>query len=306
MGKNKFLIVVLLGVYSSVTCRANNQLALFNQRVNKINQLQSELFQDFPVNVIKVYAKNNILMDSLSSLLSNADFYDFNYDSLKNFYIINGPENQFRVITWMIEIEKNNFAYYGFTQYKLTKNKIKVYNLEELNTWEGYEYKTVNHKNWLGCVYYAIVPKSKKNDANFILLGWNGNGSLTKKKIIEVLNFNSRGEPIFGKDIFESTSIFTPRGKKLVRIILEYSSRVSIGLNYDKNMGMIVYDHLSPTDPRLKNVRAAYVPDFSFDAFKYERGKWIHKEDVDAKNMDHPKVIKYDPKDYHPKKQTQP
>jgi hypothetical protein len=47
---------------------------------------------------------------------------------------------------------------------------------------------------------------------------------------------------------------------------------------------MIIFDHLSPESPGLVEFREFYVPDMSYDAFKFENNKWQLKEDVIANN----------------------
>ena len=287
------LILCILLVFTGFTIHANP--IEFQNKIKNINTLQEKMIN---VSMMELMQVNNQMIDSLKNLLSNPDFENYSLDSLKNFYILNGPKNQFRIITWKLQETKDQFMYFGLTQYFLGKNKIKVCLLEENNNWEQGQFTTQDTSKWLGCVYYSMVPPKKYNEDYFILFGWDGNGSKTKKKIIEVVKFSKQGIPTFGKDIFVTEEFKAPRGKKNFRIVMEYASNVSITLHYDLNMNMIVFDHLSPTNERLKGVRAAYVPDFSFDAFKYEKGKWIHVPDVDARVLKTPKPQKFNPRDY--------
>ncbi len=290
--RSKLILCISL-VFAGFIIQANP--IEFQNKIKNINALQEKMIN---VSMMELMQVNNQMIDSLKSLLSNPDFENYALDSLKNFYILNGPKNQFRIITWKLQETKDQFMYFGLTQYFLGKNKIKVCVLEENNNWEQGQFTTQDTSKWLGCVYYSMVPPKKYSEDYFILFGWDGNGSKTKKKIIEVVKFSKQGIPTFGKDIFVTEEFKAPRGKKNFRIVMEYASNVSITLHYDLNMNMIVFDHLSPTNERLKGVRAAYVPDFSFDAFKYEKGKWIHVSDVDARVLKTPKPQKFNPRDY--------
>ncbi|MEY5041620.1 MAG: hypothetical protein RLZZ414_1168, partial [Bacteroidota bacterium] len=289
----KKLILLISILFVGYNIHANS--IEFQNKIKNINALQQKMIN---ASIMELMEVNNQMIDSLRILLSNPDFENYSLDSLKNFYILNGPKNEFRIITWKLQENKDKFMYFGFTQYFLGKNKIKVCLLDENNNWEQGQFTTQDTSKWLGCVYYSMVPPKKYNDDYYILFGWDGNGSKTKKKIIEVVKFNKQGIPTFGKDIFVSEEFKAPRGKKIFRIVMEYASNVSITLHYDLNMNMIVFDHLSPTNERLKGVRAAYVPDFSFDAFKYEKGKWNHLSDVDARVLKTPKPQKFNPRDY--------
>ena len=51
-----------------------------------------------------------------------------------------------------------------------------------------------------------------------------------------------------------------------------------------KKENYLVFDHLSPTSPHLKDFPDWYVTDLSFDAFKWENNKWQYIKDFDAKS----------------------
>ncbi len=55
-------------------------------------------------------------------------------------------------------------------------------------------------------------------------------------------------------------------GKK--RIVFEYNRQVSFMMNYLPKEGMIVFDHLAPPDPKMKENYDMYGPDMSYDGFK--------------------------------------
>ena len=148
-------------------------------------------------------------------------------------------------------------------------------------------------------IYYEIIEAPKGKNKNYLLLGWDGNGERTKKKVIEVLRFDRKGIPTLGAPILK----WMPEGKKNAkyqskyRLEFEYSSKVNMTLRYDKALKMIVFDHLAPTNENLVGYRAAYVPDFSYDGLKYKKGKWYHLSNVDARNNQGTKVKKFRPSD---------
>ena len=57
-----------------------------------------------------------------------------------------------------------------------------------------------------------------------------------------------------------------------------------MALNYEEHRGRIIFDHLSPESPNLKNYRSYYVPDMSYDAFELHSNKWVLQEDVIGTN----------------------
>ena len=62
-----------------------------------------------------------------------------------------------------------------------------------------------------------------------------------------------------------------------------YSSRAHVSVSYDEGKKLIIYDHLSPSIATMEGKYQFYGPDFSFDGYKFEKGKWIFTEDVDFK-----------------------
>jgi hypothetical protein len=58
----------------------------------------------------------------------------------------------------------------------------------------------------------------------------------------------------------------------LSRFFIEYKWNASPTLNYDKNLEIIVFDHLAPQDPRAKGAFFAYVPDGTYEGFKWIKG----------------------------------
>jgi len=54
-------------------------------------------------------------------------------------------------------------------------------------------------------------------------------------------------------------------------------------LKYDEGKEMIIYDHLSPSEPKYEGQYEFYGPDFSYDGLKYENGIWNTYFDLDPR-----------------------
>lgn len=254
----------------------------------------------FKAEVMDKFQLNQTFTDTLRAMLNDYESYDFGMDSISIFSVVKSDKGDFKIYTWAIEDAPNSYIYFGFTQYLLDKRKqkLKVCLLTSEAT-NDQQYSELDTSQWLGAIYYNVIPQQKRRDDKFLLLGWDGNTSLTNKKVIEVISFDKKGIPTFGANIFRTTEYRPPRGKKNYRIVIEYSAKVSLTLRWDEDLEMIVFDHLAPSSPRLQNVRAAYVPDFSYDALVYENGYWVQKSNVDARNQKMQKAKKYRPEDYH-------
>jgi hypothetical protein len=57
-------------------------------------------------------------------------------------------------------------------------------------------------------------------------------------------------------------------------------------LVWDEKYRRIIFDHLSPAYPELEGQYQFYGPDFSYDGFRYKKGKWVFEEMLDPRNRD--------------------
>ena len=162
--------------------------------------------------------------------------------------------------------------------------------------------KTLDYLNWYGAVYYDIIKTETYQKAYYTLLGWNGGNIFSQYKVIDVLSFNNRGNPVFGAYIFRSYG----KGKPS-RIVFEYAKNSYLNLKYEKQAytqrsqkidrrtrryridtifaPMIIFDRLIPLDEALPNLPQFRVGESSLnDGFLEKDGKWYFKEGVIGRN----------------------
>ncbi|MCG3167039.1 MAG: hypothetical protein POELPBGB_02822 [Bacteroidia bacterium] len=238
--------------------------------------------QEHPWLTDEVNADNTAIVAALENFLKQKDAFDFRFDLGKNLSDIVSADKKLRIISWTLPPHFGVYRCYGFVLYKNPKTKnTSVFKLKaaEEKT-ENTERKSFNHLNWQSCVYYNLIQKKNKGKMYYTLLGWSGNDGITTKKIIDVLTFSTKGEPVFG------APVFLMKKEKWQRIIFEYSPQATMYLNYDEQKKMILFDHLAPNDPVNTGRFQYYGPDFSVDGLKWKKGMWMLTEDVDAKNKD--------------------
>lgn len=226
--------------------------------------------------------ENQKFIEAFSEELSTKNSFDNSYADLKSVSVQTSPPFQgksFRIFTWFT-IHKSGYKSHGLVQ--SISNKIKTPVVTSLNdqgeTIKSAQSKTLNAKNWFGALYYNMVPFKLKGKKYFLLLGFNPGNGISHKKVVDVIQIMSNGQPRFGAPVFETNSKMTNR------IILEYDSRAKITLRYNDATKMIVFDHLAPLRPELTDQYQYYVPDMSYDAFELAKDSWVYKADVDAKN----------------------
>ena len=214
----------------------------------------------------------------------NIDFSEFMMFSKKE------EKGRFRIFNWNVPLSNRNHYECVFAVAKakggvnLITCKSSTKDLSQLNN------RSLSHKDWPAVLYYDIIPLSKKNDKEFVLLGWDGNDAITSRKVIEVISINE-------KNIRFGLNRFKDMDKPIKRYIIEYSSDATVGLNYEKKFKRLVFDHLSPTSPNLEGQYQFYVPDMSFDSFVFKKGDLYYRSDVKFRREKNDKDANfYDPR----------
>ena len=111
------------------------------------------------------------------------------------------------------------------------------------------------------------------------MLGIDYGNPFVTRKVIEVLNFSPSDSIVFGRKWFDT-------GENLkFRIVFEYASGGMMTLRFMSETA-IVFDHLVPFSPEMKDDRQYYGPDYSYDAYNFENGKWKFMLNVDARNKE--------------------
>jgi hypothetical protein len=195
-----------------------------------------------------------------------------------SYAIIYAPDKTFRIITWAVKRDDGTFAYFGRFQ-SLKKGSTLYQALTDARETMGNPaFSSGSYDKWYGCMYYSIVKYGRKKPV-YVLLGWDGHTSLSNRKIIEVLQFD---EPkvMFGKPIFYGIK------KVQSRVIFEYMEDVAMSLRLDEGGNKIIFDHLAPIRSNLEGQFAFYAPDFTYDSFRYHKGRMIFERNIDARNKD--------------------
>jgi hypothetical protein len=220
---------------------------------------------------------NQEVIAILSEILESDNAFDLPWDSLNTISVIRSEDEKLLIMTWNVLFDDLHHTCFGFIQYQPNKNELYTYRLSDLYILEdSVERRFMSHKEWYGAVYYDIIEnKDRANKTQYTLLGWRGRDALTQQKLIETLEFDRHNLPIFGN------RNFIINRKKVERAIFTYSLKTQMLLYYNTKHNLLVFDHLSPSNPKLIGHFEFYGPDLSYDAFKYEKGKWYFNSDID-------------------------
>lgn len=200
-------------------------------------------------------------------------------DSLPFLGQLRSSDGRLLLTCWNIALEDGALRYHCIAFLReMKKGGIQVTVFDHNDTdWQKITRKTISSSDWYGALYYRIITHKFKKKTYYTLLGWDGHNAITNRKVVDVLNTDgnrmSLGAPVFSQD-----------KRPAYRLVYEYANDATMSLNWDDREKMIVMDHLAPENGRLKGQYQFYGPDFSYDGLKFEKGKWVLIEDLDARN----------------------
>jgi hypothetical protein len=292
-------ILVLLPLFS-LSLQAQDQLKLAVLE-DSLSHLQKEVLKTN--NDSARQSLNTTFLSTLKTAIALTGSFSYPFDSLKKLAKLTSPDKKFRIYNWNLPLKNGTNLYYCFLQIPDNKNKNTAALIELRDRSDSIpdpEHSTLGSGNWYGALYYKIIPEATKTGMIYTLLGWEGTNLLEMQKIIEVLTFDEKGQPQFGKKIFNKYQNGENR-----RVIFQYSTAATMVLRYEEQAlfkgkkwnpstrtfdeklskaSMIVCDRLVTVEG-TENKGPILVPAGDvYDGFLFENDRWNFVEGVDARN----------------------
>lgn len=250
-------------------------------------------------------------VEGFQTALELPQSFDYKFDSLSNVLHIYPPDSTFRILTWELYVDKDEYKYFGIIQHRGDSKKGIAPKVILLDDFSGrmrkIEDKIYNAQNWYGALYYNIKPFKTKEGIKYALFGLDSYEFFEKRKILEILSFDEEREPIFGAPVIEYTikqNNVPPREMVFNRFMIQYSSEAAASINFNTDEDMILFDHLIPMNANFPGVEYVMVPDGSYEGFKLKKGVWTyvekvydHKYEIDEFPVPEPVLNKSDKKD---------
>lgn len=251
-------------------------LSLLNKREDSIREQSVNIIQGRSAS--DRFTADSIFTKMLVRALKTKNSFHYPFESLQTVSILYAPDSVFRIFTWQMVINENVIRQHGAIQMKTYDGSLKLYPLIDKSDVTTNVADTIgNHFGWIGAIYYKIIQKRSSNQNYYTLLGFDENNIRSSRKIIEVLSFQN-DEPVFGGRYFsyEDDAVFKTSHS---RFILEYKKEAGPRLTYDKDMDIIVVEHLvsESNEPKKK---WTLIGDGDYEGFKWKNGKWVHVEKI--------------------------
>jgi hypothetical protein len=217
----------------------------------------------------------------VEALKINNSFY-YPFDSFETISKIYPPDSSFRIFTWQMALPHGHFRYYGVIQ--MRSSKLKIFPLFDARDTLPYQAQVITGNSaWYGCLYYNVIEKQVNNKPVYTLFGFEAADVITRRKVVDILQFDANGQPKFGAPLFcfkYDDSTRTKTLDTLTRFFIEYNYNAPTVLNYDPELQMIVFDHVAPPNEKAKGATFSYVPDGTYEGFLWINNHWQWVEKV--------------------------
>lgn len=224
------------------------------------------------------------LAKRLVKTLKKPNSFHYPFSRLSQYVSIQYPQDStFRVFTWQLFVNDNEYRYYGAIQMNTTDLKLFGLIDRSFNMTGDLEQMTTNPKEWYGALYYGIKTVEQADGNYYLLFGYDHSEFFRQRKIVEVLHFQNNGSPQFGLPVFldEKTA------KTKNRLVIEYSTATSAGIRYDEIQEMIIFDHLVTMNGQYGEGPTNF-PDGSYEGYIEKDGKWLYVEKIFDQVSDEP------------------
>jgi hypothetical protein len=212
---------------------------------------------------------NDQFKESFSDFIRSENSFNVNLDTLKWISVKYPEDRSFRVITWQLKENENQYRYFGYIQH----SNGQFFELKErMDFDEDVDFELLSSDEWYGALYYNIIERKDANGSFYVLFGYHGQNELQRRKIADVLSFDGR-EPVFGREIFqEKRDGIRPLIRS--RLKLDYSSEANVNFNYNPGMNLIVHDYVIPRMDFRRGDRMMLIPDGTYVAYEWDGAYW--------------------------------
>lgn len=226
------------------------------------------------------FIADSVFIRMLVRSLKVSNSFNYPFDSLVTVSRIYAPDSTFRIFSWQFTRDDDYYRQRGAIQMKTADGSLKLFPLLDMSDFTSAPQDSARTgQNWIGAIYYGIIMKTFNNKKYYTLLGFDDNNMRSTKKWIEVLSFDNNGKPVFGGPYFSVLKDSVKASAIVNRYCMEYKKEGNARMNYDKEMDMIVFDHLV-SENNEPSKAYTLVPDGDYQGFKWTNGKWIQIDKI--------------------------
>ncbi len=219
------------------------------------------------------------LKEVLPEFLRDPGSWSFSFAELPTLSVQYPQDSSFRLITWQVETADHRYRHGGMLQFKA--GKAGPVSLQDRPPEALFsEYVPTDAQDWFGGICYALYPFERANGQTaWLAFFYSSHSPYIARKWVDVLWFDESKKPRFGLPVFVKPDAFAGEDH-LHRVLMEYFRGAATRFNYDRELGLIIKDHIIPYGMLPDRSGPAPVPDGSYEGFRYQNGKWMYEEKV--------------------------
>jgi hypothetical protein len=221
------------------------------------------------------FAATQKFIPSLVQALKVPNSFAHPFKRLQTISIQYPADSSFRVFTWQLYVDENDYRYYGAIQ--MNSPELKLFPLIDRSGEMPLltEQEILKPERWYGSLCYRLYQFDAPEGRHYLYFGFDAKEFYSRRKLMDVLYFE-QGEPRFGAPVFvdslQGGGVHTRN-----RIILDYYAEASVKLSYDDALGMVIFDNLIDIPGPEGPIR---VPDGSYVGYQLGQGRWVRIEKV--------------------------
>ena len=266
-----FLFLFSLSIQAQEAEAEKIDMPTLEQRISALAvQMHSEKILENREKLAKDIEQN--LMEGLAQ----KEAYAYTFSKIEGISVLQPEDKRFRIFTWEMYIDSAQ----GYQQFGVVhSNDGKVIKLEDKSDeMKQPEFDRLKASEWYGALYYNLQPFVSNNKTYYMLFGRDSYGFFDRRKIMEILYFDAKGDVRFGSNLINIKDGFG-RMRTVNRYILQYSVGADVKCNYNKELQMIIFDHLINGSP-IEGAPPTGVPDGSYCGLQLVNGKWDYVDKV--------------------------
>lgn len=170
------------------------------------------------------------------------------------------PRTGAEMFSWRVELEEGPAFYHVFKFGTKSENVVLRYRTGEKTKIPPY-------------LFYDWAAFKSRGKYYYVLFGW-GETSRTNRKAVWIAAFSEKTGVDFSQPLLRKGE------KRSPYFLFEYGKEVAMMLKQDRKGKRIIFDHLSPSEPRYADYPMFYGPDGDVHAFELRKGEWWYREKV--------------------------
>lgn len=269
------LIFLLFFTASSAFSQDSALISSYTDRINSIFlRIKADTIEE------TLRQRNDSILFLVREIAEQEGSFHWGLDSLRFMKKFVADDRQMALYSWVVPMGESRRLYNAVFQ----TAEGETYTLKQTADTSYIPKNQLYAKDWYGALYYEIIPFKSEKRTLYALIGWRELAD-RQQKVVDVLDVSS-GELLLGQPLFLHTEEdFYGKEHTITqnRLIFEYDKRVTMFLSYNKRKKRLELDNLSPMEVVDGKV-LSYGPDFSVNAYRLRKGRWVFVEDIKVKN----------------------